>query len=98
MDVFTGAVQGEWRMKRLLVVILFILLLTGCGERTDSQNSEKSNMFVCVESDFNHGYDIVYHRDTKVMYAVSDDAYNRGTFTLLVNSDGTPMLYEESKE
>lgn len=33
----------------------------------------------------------------KVMYAVSGGAYNNGTFTLLVNPDGTPMLWEGPK-
>lgn len=32
------------------------------------------------------------------MYAVSDQQNNRGTFTLLVNADGTPMLYKEEGE
>lgn len=86
-------------MKRLLVMILFVILLTGCGERTDSLDSPKSSMFVCIQgSDYNNDYRIVYHRDTKVMYAISDGANNHGTFTLLVNSDGTPMLYEAECE
>ena len=37
---------------------------------------------------------VVYHKETKVMYAISDQQNNRGTFTLLVNADGTPMLYK----
>ncbi len=43
---------------------------------------------------YGNGYKIVYHKQTKVMYVVSDEYYNRGNFTLLVNSDGTPMIYE----
>lgn len=39
-------------------------------------------------------YKIVYHDKTKVIYAISDGAYNRGNFTMLVNPDGTPMIYE----
>jgi hypothetical protein len=87
-------------MKKLLVMILFILLLTGCGKSTDSQysqevNSQKTGMFVCIQpANFERDYSIVYQRDTKVMYAVSHGYYNSGNFTLLVNSDGTPMLYE----
>lgn len=38
---------------------------------------------------------IFHHRETKVMYAVSGGTYNRGNFTLLVNSDGSPMLWED---
>lgn len=82
-------------MKRFLIMIIFILLLTGCGENTDSQDSQKENMFVYIQpEDYKYDYDVVYHRDTKVMYAVSHGPYNYGTFTLLVNPDGTPMLYE----
>lgn len=36
--------------------------------------------------------------NTKVMYAISDGAHNYGNFTLLVNADGTPMLYEGGDE
>lgn len=87
-------------MKRFLVMILFILLLlTGCGETPDPQEEETANMFVYIQkADFSTTYDIVYHKDTKVMYTISQGAYNSGTFTLLVNPDGTPMLYEEESE
>ena len=89
-------------MKRLLVMILFVLLLTGCDkrtERTDSQNSKKENMFVCIQAaDSFHNYDVVYQKDTKVMYTVSHGPYSYGSFTLLVNPDGTPMLYEADEK
>lgn len=29
-----------------------------------------------------------------IMYAISDGYYNHGTFTVLLNPDGTPMLWE----
>lgn len=84
-------------MKRLLVMILFMLLLTGCGDTI--LDSKDSSMFIYVQkADGYNCYDIVYHKDTKVMYVVSHSSYNIGTFTLLVNPDGSPMLYEEDKE
>lgn len=43
-------------------------------------------------------YSVVYEKETKVMYAVSDGAKNRGTFTLLVNADGTPMIWKEADD
>jgi hypothetical protein len=46
-----------------------------------------------VEIECTATWAIVYHKETKVMYAVSDGRYNRGTFTLLVNADGSPMVY-----
>lgn len=37
---------------------------------------------------------VVYCMKTKVMYVVSNGSGNAGNFTLLVNPDGSPMLYE----
>lgn len=57
------------------------------------KNNEK--VFIVIESytDIQLGdYHVVYHRDTKVMYVVTNP-YKNGTFSLLVNSDGTPMLW-----
>lgn len=52
-------------------------------------------MFIPVS--IKKSYSIVYHRETKVMYVMSTDAYNFGTFTLLVNEDGTPMVWKGKK-
>lgn len=49
-------------------------------------------MFEVVE--YGLDYCIVYCVRTKVMYAISTGRDNKGTFTLLVNPDGTPMLWE----
>ena len=85
-------------MKKFLIMILFIFLLTGCGKITDSQE-QKGDMFVYIQpaSGFNC-YDVVYQKDTKVMYTVSHGPYSYGSFTMLVNPDGTPMLYEEGSD
>lgn len=37
---------------------------------------------------------VVYHRETKVMYVVSDGTYNRGMFTMLVDENGLPLIWE----
>lgn len=42
--------------------------------------------------------DIVYDKQTKVEYAISNGPDNRGIFTLLVDQDGKPLLYKESEE
>ncbi len=86
-------------MRKLVSIILALTVLSGilCACATDSAGPEPEpkpkQMFVKVES--STYYDVVYHSETKVMYAVSDGSYNRGTFTLLVNADGTPMLWED---
>lgn len=58
--------------------------------------TKDASMFVLVESTVQ--WNVVYHKETKVMYAVSDCGVGSGVFTLLVNADGTPMLYDEAEE
>lgn len=53
------------------------------------QPPPKTSMFVVIEMGMT--WMVVYHRTTKVMYAVS----HSGVFTALVNGDGTPMKYKE---
>ena len=85
-------------MKRIfvwLLALVTVLALVGCGtsnvEQEGADTVSNASMFVEVERDV-YWY-IVYHRDTKVMYTVSDGAHNRGTFTLLVDADGNPLLW-----
>lgn len=80
----------------ILIIIALAVCFTGCTTtKIDRIENNNASMFVIVEETVN--YQIVYHKETLVMYAVSYGSYNRGTFTLLVNADGTPMLYEENK-
>lgn len=83
-------------MKKVLVVFIVVAMLTLCGCKgkgfVEAETPQEKSMFVLVE-DADTFY-IVYHRDTKVMYAISGGMYNGGSFCLLVNPDGTPMLWE----
>lgn len=85
------------RIKKFIVCLVAVLLLCGCSGINTVEEENKGcktpkSMFVQIE---NVGtLVIVYHRETKVMYAVSDGYYNAGTITLLVNADGTSMVYE----
>lgn len=82
--------------KKIKVIILGILMvmvvvgLTGCSTENKTTEDER---FVCI--DVEEYYNIVYDRETKVQYAISNGSYNRGTVTLLVDKDGKPLLYEE---
>lgn len=83
-------------MKRKIIawVLLMSLLLAGCGvSPVEKEGNTKNSMFVLVEE--TGSWRVVYHKETKVMYAVSASGYNYGTFTLLVNADGSPMLWED---
>lgn len=85
-------------IKRCIVAIMLVLMccLAACVttnevESTVPEEVAPPSMFVVVEH--TTAWRVVYHRDTKVMYACSSSSYNIGNFTLLVNADGTPMIY-----
>ena len=82
-------------MKKILalMIVALVVVMAGCseGSEIEDKSAERSN-FVKVEDNYN--WYIVYHKETKVMYAVSRGSNNCGTFTLLVNADGTPMIWE----
>lgn len=89
------------KLKRKLLIFLttFVIFvsLTGCNfsEVNTESNGSKPSMFVEIEQ--TSVWRIVYHKETKVMYAVSDGSHNRGTFTVLLDEYGYPMLYEEDE-
>lgn len=76
-----------------LDIIILIALLTACVIETGKQqkNSEENSMFTTIEATKGLTYEIVYNKKTKVIYSVS----NNGIMTVLLNPDGTPMLYGE---
>lgn len=83
-------------MKRLVLAFLLavaVLTVSGCSDGMDEEpRADTSKMFVRVE---NCGsFDVVYDKDTKVMYTVSSSSYNHGDVTMLVNADGTPKLWK----
>ena len=76
------------------IAILCISLFAGCVKTVQSEaDMDEPSMFVSLE--VAGVWQVVYHRETKVMYAVSRGGYNTGTFTVLLNPDGTPMIYGE---
>lgn len=84
-------------MKRVLAIILLVIMmlpLTACRTKRTSEvvKGETSRMVYVEETG---AYCIVYDRETKVMYAVSNSGYNYGNFTLLVDANGDPLLYKD---
>ena len=86
-------------MKKIICLILSVLCLgaiTACDyAEVENYDEDKptTSMFVVVET--TSTWQIVYHKETKVMYAVSDYNNNFGNFTLLVDENGDPLLWEE---
>ena len=84
-------------LAAFLIIVSIILMFAGCASiRAEAKEVEETgdgNTFVLVDADYYCW--VVYHKDTKVMYAVSRSPNNIGTYTLLVNADGTPMIWKE---
>ena len=77
----------------LMAIALCACLFSGCtGNPTTEKEVSKNSSFVIVEDGVS--YYVVYHKDTKVMYALSAGGHSFGVFCLLVNPDGTPMIWE----
>lgn len=88
-------------MKKYIVILLTFVMLIFCGCDIKSMSSTTDNlqdesMFIIIEKSYT--FTIVYHRDTKVMYAISSGGNNSGNFCLLVNPDGMPMLWQGENE
>lgn len=80
-------------MKRvILTIMLTAVLATGCAEVESAQPEPvEVSRFMEVENSWN--WRVVVDRETGVMYAVSNGSYNIGTFTLLVDADGKPLIW-----
>lgn len=77
------------------IVVIFVSNLCACTNTTvTSPSNDNTSMFVCLEEA--PRWCVVYHKNTKVMYAVSYYGTGTGVFTVLLNSDGTPMTYKDN--
>ena len=73
----------------MIIVTLVIIGLSFIGcDNTNNSVKASDDMFVTVSE--GPLYDVLYDKDTKVMYVNS----YRGVFAMLVNADGTPKLYK----
>lgn len=79
-----------------LTLIFISSILSGCNFTRAEQipESPDTSMFVIVE--VCDSYKVVYDKETKVMYTISNSIRNSGEFTVLLNADGTPKLFEQN--
>lgn len=84
-------------MKRIVITLIALMLLAGCAkvEKIEKPEGKNVSRFVTVEE--TASWTVVVDKYTHVMYAVSLGDYNRGTFTLLVDAEGKPLIYKEKK-
>lgn len=86
-------------MKHILIIItaLIILLATGCAKVENKPEQEPVDVSRFERVEFTGAWEIVADRETGVMYAVSRGMYNQGTFTLLVDADGKPLIWDSEE-
>jgi hypothetical protein len=81
-------------MKRLLVVLMAIALcaclFVGCSDAI-SKDRWANTGFTWIET--KGGMEYIYHNDTKVIY-VFKTVGNSAGMTVLLNPDGTPVIWE----
>ena len=86
-------------MRKLISILFLSIMLTGCGASSDSEADAvifEEGRFICIE--MGSSWQVLADSETGVMYVVSDGMYNRGTFTMLVDADGNPLIWEGVKE
>ena len=79
-------------MKQMAIAMIIMLLLSVGYARVENAEAKETSRFVQVE--IATSWRIVADKETGVMYAVSCGVYNNGTFTLLVDADGNPLIYK----
>lgn len=77
--------------KRMLILLLLAVTLSGCRNSKTAENVSQEARFVIISQEA-YG-DIVYDEKTGVEYWRSVSGYNSGNLTLLVDKDGNPLIY-----
>lgn len=83
------------RASMLFIIIIFCVCLTACGNSVPMSKTTNTNESMFVEIEEGPYWTVVYHKETKVMYAVSHSGYNMGNFTVMVDKTGLPMIYKD---
>lgn len=77
-------------MKKILLLIIFILLLTGCGAEPISK-TETKNLTYYIQDSMN--FDFYIDKETCIEYIIFSGEY-KGGITPRLNTDGTLKLNE----
>ena len=76
-------------MLIFIMGLLIAFIITSCNWKSvtvEDVNEASESMFVCCEVTAN--WRVYYHKETRVMYIMKSSCWE-----LLVNADGSPMLY-----
>lgn len=82
-------------MRKGIVVLLaaMVIVLSGCDAEIEKAETSPDNKSMFVQVENGTAYRVFYHKHTRVMYIMSDGSYNHGTFTVMLDADGKPLLY-----
>ena len=87
-------------MKKLFLILITAILFLSCDSdvkmaERQYENTTESSRFIIVENAST--WLVAYDKETLVMYAISDLGEGKGVFTVLVNADGSPLLWKGSQ-
>lgn len=77
-----------------ITIIMMVFMMIGCAKVENAEPKEEKVISRFVQVEMASTWRIVADKETGVMYAVSCGVYNNGTFTLLVDADGSPLIYK----
>ncbi len=83
----------------LIALVVLVAVLASCSEgavvEVEGKDAQNTSIFIEVErTDY---WRVVYHKDTKVMYVISNGVSNGGNFTVMVDRYGFPLVWEGDK-
>lgn len=81
-------------MKKLIVVLLLALTLSGCSGKVASAPFGKKDGPRFIKLSDEGTFEIYVDTVTDIQYAVSDSPGNMGTVTLLVDKNGYPLVWK----
>jgi len=83
-------------MRKMIIILLMAIMLTGCGAKVDRETQSETSRFMELER--TGKWLIVADKETGVMYSVANGGYSYGVFTLLVDENGKPLVWEGKNE
>ena len=85
-------------MKKVITFMLACAMaatMAACGAKVDTDISDNADTSMFVQIEKGDDWKVFYHKDTKVMYVMSSGSRSWGIFTVMLNPDGSPMVYKE---
>lgn len=84
-------------MKKMVIAIALVsALLCGCSNCCKEPKERIDDRFVTVQRQTESRFRIIVDTETNVMYLM-DGLSHQGGITVLLNADGTPMLWDEKE-